>query len=153
MIVSRPSRVALWSSTIAILIMIDSLQRQAELDSSASARMTVDLTLAPKGGDSLAHSRQAVIARGLRRRFQPASIVLHRNCQLVLSHRDFQSDFGRLGMAHDIIERLFEGQKDAVAQPGIERVLWKMIGDLQAAGNSGQVQKALSEQRIVTGQG
>ena len=57
-----------------------------------------------------------------------------------------------LGVADNVIERFFEREENSVAQPGIERVFGELFGDFEAAGDSGQVQKALGEQGVIAGQ-
>ena len=56
------------------------------------------------------------------------------------------------GVFGDIVEGFLESEENAVPQPGIERMIGKILGDLEPARDAGQIQKTLRKKRVVAGQ-
>src|SRR5579872_6919954 len=136
-IVSSPSRVVLLSSTIATLVIRNSLQREVQLHFGSDAGAALYAAISAQRAHSGMHPGQTVFSW---------NFAVHRESAPVIRERDFefrigmnvQSHFSRAGMTDNVIERFLKGEKNPVPQLGIHGDGREFFGNLQAASDARQ---------------
>ena len=101
-------------------------QWQPEFDGRSRFRLTLDFAAPAQLQHALFHAGQPIAAKWAVGWDKTSSIIGHGNSQLVLDHFHLDENLGRARMANRIVERLLEGEKNTVAQAGIERCRGKL---------------------------